>query len=662
MNGGSIIKQATQTARNSVMIVILASLAVIALLVAERMQFQRAFSVATQSSVGAVEIAGQLKLQRERLSAAAGMATATGEANWSLEYRARLAALEKTLSQAIGAAPADLKSELEGAMRAAAASLEETELLALDLSRIGNAAGASGLLDGSAYQDAKRQMETVADRFAEGLVVGAGASLTTTASRAQVNLALLVVAGLAVFALCWLKLMRSLGRSEAAFSEAEARIRDLALNDTLTGLPNRRAFNEQLERAVTRAAKGKSRLAVLAIDLDRFKPINDRFGHLTGDAVLVEIGKRLAKAIRPGELVARTGGDEFVAVISYPGHAANEDNPPAIVARRLSDAVCQAIVIDGVTHQVGATVGIATFPTDAATSEDLLRRADVALYRAKEDGRGGIRAFDIAMDADLNERAQLETDLKRAVRNGEIVPYFQPLVDLQTGAVIGFEALARWKHPARGMLAPSLFIHLAEQTGLIGDLTLTILRQACEQAKLWPDDLCVAVNVSPTQLSDPWLPERILKVVKETGLPPQRLEIEITENALVTDLAVAKRTIVSLKNQGVRVALDDFGTGYSSLCHLSELPFDKIKIDQSFIQTLHDRKQSATIVTAIVGLGRSLGLPTIAEGVERVEDVAALKAMGCEMGQGFHYAKPIPGADVLALIERLMGETVRAAA
>jgi diguanylate cyclase (GGDEF)-like protein len=453
-------------------------------------------------------------------------------------------------------------------------------------------------------------------------------------------------------AVLWHRLNASFKKSEGAYVEAEDRIRRLAMNDVLTGLSNRLSLRQTLQAEIARAAANNTKLAVLMIDLDRFKPINDRHGHLVGDLVLKEVAARLARVVRKSEFRGRFGGDEFVALVEYE----NDDDIPRRVGGRLVEILSEPMWFSGLTLDIGASVGLAIYPTHAKGDEELIRKADAALYRSKEDGRGAVRCYNESMEAALAARAGLEEDLRVAVRTASIIPYFQPLIDLSTGAICGFEVLSRWEHPVRGTIAPADFIRIAETAGLIDALTMGVLQKACLKARSLPGNLPIAINVAPRQIEDERLAEKILAVLARTGFPAQRLEIELTENALVNDLGVAKQVITSLKKSGIKVALDDFGTGYSSLCYLSELPFDKIKIDGSFIKTLHDRPESAKIVNAIIGLGKSLGVPTIAEGVESERDAIAVRAMGCPIAQGFYYSPAVPATDLAELCQRFAKE------
>ena len=429
---------------------------------------------------------------------------------------------------------------------------------------------------------------------------------------------------------------RALSRELRLRREAEDRIRVMALHDPLTGLANRRKMHEALVQAVA----SRRGAALLMLDLDRFKPINDLHGHGVGDKVLKAVADRLIEVVRDGELVARMGGDEFAVLLT------DIDSPEVAArpARRILQALEQPFQIDQLECQIGGTIGVASTCNEKLDPETLVHRADVALYRAKREGRGQFRFFEEEMDRQVRTRARLELEFRHAVAQGQVAPYYQPLVELATGQVRGFEVLARWLHPTDGMIMPDVFIPIAEDTGLIGEMTLSLLRQACIDAQGWPADTMLSLNISPVQLRDKLLPDRLQGVLAAHGFSPNRLEVEITENALVSDFAAAKEILSVLKSHGVQIALDDFGTGYSTLHHLRELPFDKLKIDRSFILSLDENEDSRKIVDAIISLGHSLGLTTIAEGVEDLQSAERLAELGCEMAQGYWFGVPKPEA------------------
>ncbi len=438
------------------------------------------------------------------------------------------------------------------------------------------------------------------------------------------------------------------------FRRAEELIRHHAEHDALTGLANRRRFYERVEEHLART--DHPGFAVLLIDLDRFKPVNDAFGHTTGDAVLCEIASRLEAVVRKGDAVARLGGDEFAIITRSKGSPAETASR---LASRIIAAVKRPIIVGDRAIEVGASIGIAQCPTDGQSAETLLHAADVAMYRGKREGRGTFRFFEHRMDAEIREQAALEADLRRAVAKGEIEPYYQPLMSLADRRLLGFEILARWDHPERGFIPPDEFIPLAEKLGLISELTYSILRTAGRDAKTWPPHLTLSLNISPVQLSDSMLPIELLAILNEVGFPPGRLEIEITENALVSDIESAKAILTSFQNLGMKVALDDFGTGYSSLQHLRELHFDKLKIDRSFVQSMLSNPESAKIVNAILGLAKSLGLPTTAEGIENAEVLHEIVESGAEFGQGYYFGRAVPAAEVADMIERTTRKPAR---
>lgn len=420
---------------------------------------------------------------------------------------------------------------------------------------------------------------------------------------------------------------------------AQARAESVARHDAMTGLANRRLFRETLDERLAKAG-GVPPVAVLLIDLDRFKPVNDVHGHAAGDAVLCAIADRLRSLLPHGNTAARLGGDEFAVLFDY----GTDAEGVARLAQQIIGSVAKPVLFGQSRLEVGATIGIALATVDTRTSETLLHAADVAMYQGKRDGRGNYRFFQLEMGNALKARARLEQELRVGIERGEIQPFYQPVVALPGRELIGFEVLARWQHPEHGLMNPVDFITLAEETGMIADLSWSLMRQACTDARAWPPHLQLAVNISPLQLQDRQMPERVLAILTETGFAPSRLEIEITETALVNDLEAARTALKSLQNLGVKIALDDFGTGYSSLYHLRELQFDKLKIDRSYVASIPLGSERAKLVDAIIALGSSLGLLTTAEGIETASSVEWLAEQGCTYGQGFLFGAPMTKA------------------
>jgi diguanylate cyclase (GGDEF)-like protein len=423
--------------------------------------------------------------------------------------------------------------------------------------------------------------------------------------------------------------------------EAEAHVARLASEDPLTGLPNRRVFRaalDQISRQPRQQGREADGFGLLFLDLDRFKVVNDTLGHRIGDELLQAVAKRLRQPLRENDVLARLGGDEFAVLV------------PSVASRSeleaLADALVQAVEpryeIDG--HQVRSSVsiGIALGPQDGENAEDLLMAADLALYAVKTRGRGTYMFYASSMNKELNDRRQIEIDLREAIERNQLELHYQPIINLRSNAISGFEALARWRHPAKGMVPPALFIPVAEDSGLILPLGEWALTEACRQAALWPDDVVVAVNLSPVQFTAPDLVEIVARVLGESGLAPHRLELEITERIFMADSENTLSALRRLKALGVRIAMDDFGTGYSSLSYLRSFPFDKIKIDRTFVSDLGEAGERVVIVQAVVSIARALGMTTTAEGVETAGQHQFLAALGCDEVQGYLFSPPVP--------------------
>jgi diguanylate cyclase (GGDEF)-like protein len=430
---------------------------------------------------------------------------------------------------------------------------------------------------------------------------------------------------------------------------AEEKIKHLAHYDALTDLPNRVAFYERTEAILSHLRRSES-IAVLSLDLDRFKSVNDTLGHPIGDRLLQAAAERMRSCIRGEDIVARLGGDEFAFVQVPSDHSSDI----ASLATRLIEVVGSPYDLDGHQVVVGVSIGIAMAPSDGREPDALMKNADLALYRAKADGGGVYRFFEIGMDARMRARRALELDLRKAIVTGEFELYYQPIVDVKTGQITSCEALIRWHHPERGMVAPVEFIAVAEETGLIVPIGEWVLRQACAEAVRWPKQITIAVNLSPAQFKSRNLVPMVISALAKSGLPASRLELEITELVLLQDNEGAFGVLHQLRDLGIKIAMDDFGTGYSSLGYLRSFPFDKIKIDQSFIHDLPMKEESVAIVRAVVGLSSSLRITTTAEGVETKEQLASLTSEGCDEVQGFLFSQPRRAAD----IARVLGEQV----
>lgn len=434
-----------------------------------------------------------------------------------------------------------------------------------------------------------------------------------------------------------------------AAEQASAR---LAMHDDLTGLPNRRLFRDRLTNALQRAQRYDELIAVMVLDIDRFKPVNDLHGHGAGDKLLVILAERFSAVLREHDTLARVGGDEFTICQV----ALKSPKDARCVAERLIESIDGPIDIDGKSVSVGVSIGICLGAQDVSEPGELIRRASVALRRSKQTTNSDYRFYDKEMDDSLGLRATLERELQQAIANDEIIPYYQPIIDLEQNKIIGFEALARWHSETRGFVPPDVFIPVAEESNQIMELSELILRQACRDAKDWPSDITLSVNISPLQFRNRRLDEEILAVLNAEGLPASRLEVEVTENALVENPEAADRILHNLKAEGVQTALDDFGTGHSSLVRLRELAFDKIKIDRSFVMDLPEDSSSTAIVEAVLALGSTLGLPTAAEGIEDLRRLDSLRERGCLLGQGYHFSKPVPASEVARLIAEIPGE------
>lgn len=432
----------------------------------------------------------------------------------------------------------------------------------------------------------------------------------------------------------------------------QERLAHQAFHDPLTGLPNRALFMDRLEQSLGRSDRGHTPLAVMFLDLDRFKVINDSLGHAVGDALLIEVGKRVSACLRPGDTVARLGGDEFAVLLE----GVLEEADATSVAERMIDLFRQVLTLEGHEVYVTTSIGIAVSRGRHTRPADVLKEADVALYRAKAAGRSCFVVFDSSMSAGGLEGPDLEADLRRAVERDQLVLHYQPEVDVASGRIVGMEALVRWEHPRYGLIPPDRFIPLAEETGLIIPIGLWVLRRACRQLAEWqamrPADapLVMGVNLSLRQFQQPDLVEQVADAIREFGISAQHLRLELTESIAMHDVESALSTLAALKGLGVELAIDDFGTGYSSLSYLRRLPIDTLKIDQSFLRGQEDTKATSAIVQAIIALSHALGIEVTAEGIETAEQLLWIRGLDCDRGQGYFYARPVPDESMRRLL------------
>jgi len=444
---------------------------------------------------------------------------------------------------------------------------------------------------------------------------------------------------------------RELTSEVAERRQAEEQARILAELDPLTSCLNRRSVGPEADKLAAQAAERGEAVAFVMLDLDKFKQVNDANGHAAGDAMLRESAVRIRAVLGHDGLVARLGGDEFAVVLPYP------PGQPEVVERLvegLIEAVAKPVAFNGLELETTISAGICrSEPGDQATAQAMLHKADIAMYHAKRNGRNRLAWFEPSMESEVRFRSELEAGIRRGVPAGEFVPYYEKQIDLDSGQIAGFEMLARWNSPSLGVVSPDIFIPVAEEIGLIAEMSESLIRQALRDARGWDPKLTLSVNISPVQLRDPWFAQKLLKILVEANFPPSRLEIEVTESCLHENIALVHSLITSLKNQGVTVSLDDFGTGYSSLSQLRSLPFDRIKIDRSFVMNLLDDKDSATIVQAIIALGEGLGLPITAEGIENEEVLTELRKYGNFKGQGYLYGFPLPAECTVAELAQL---------
>ncbi len=653
----SIVEQTMRQARRAVAITLAGAALWTALLLVERIWSADELARAAERLATAHEVAGRLRVTEQQLWQAAQTASLTGDVGWIDRYDRLVDQVSQNVEHAALLAPMEVSDRYRRKTAEAAAEITRMRASALEALKSGAHESARALFDGERYGLNSRLLSEANEELTGASLAATRADLARLEQRSWLMSGGAVLLALVAGAVLWRRLSRGLDHTRGTLRDAEVHIQRMASSDLLTGLDNRAGLHDRMHARLARAGTGGEAVSVLMVDLDRFKPVNDRHGHMVGDMVLKEVARRLKLCLTPDDLRARYGGDEFVVVV--PERAAPFS--ARATAERIVERLAEPMQFGDLSVSIGASVGIAQFPADAQTADELLRKADSALYRAKQGGRGLVHRYDPRRDEIMADRHTLEQEIREGIAAGQFVPYYQPIVGLERRNVSSMELLCRWRHPERGVLTPDKFIAVAENSGLIGPLTFALLRAACQDIERFPPHWRLSINVAPQQIENPELVAQLLAIVRESGVPATRFDVELTETALVNDTARARAVIMDLKKAGMTVTLDDFGTGYSSLSYLAEMTFDRIKIDRSFVRTI-DKPQSAKIVDAIIGLSRSLGVDTVAEGVETELQASTLHQMGCRNAQGYLFGRPMPARDLddrVALAKNTMTPQVR---
>jgi diguanylate cyclase (GGDEF)-like protein len=637
----SIVEQTMRQARRAVAVTLGGAALWTAALLVERLWSADELARAAGRLASAQEVAGRLRATEQQLADAAQLASITGDARWVERYAHLVDQLGQTIEHASLLAPLPVAQRYRSGTAATAAETARMRASALEALRSGAHGSARALFDGERYRRNSRLLAEANAELAAASLAATEAELAHLKRRNWLACGGAILLALLAGTVLWRRLLKGMDPTRGTLRDAEVHIQRMASSDLLTGLDNRAGLHDAMNARLRCAEHAGESLSVLMIDLDRFKPVNDRNGHMVGDMVLKEVARRLRLCLGPDDLRARYGGDEFVVV------TAERTGPIGALAKaeRIIGRLAEPMKFGDLVVNIGASVGMATYPYDAHSADELLRKADSALYRAKQAGRGNVHRYDPLRDEIMAERHLLEQEIREGIATGQFVPFYQPIVGLDRRNVGSMEMLCRWRHPERGLVSPDKFIAVAESSGLIGPLTFALLRTACKDMLRFAPNWRLSINVAPQQIENPELVPQLLSIIYEAGLPPSRFDIELTETALVNDTARARAVILSLKRAGLTVTLDDFGTGYSSLSYLAEMTFDRIKIDRSFVRTL-DKPESAKIVDAIIGLSRSLDVDSVAEGVETELQAATLRRMGCRNAQGYLFGRPMPAREL----------------
>ncbi|MGI4939457.1 MAG: putative bifunctional diguanylate cyclase/phosphodiesterase [Janthinobacterium lividum] len=602
---------------------------------------RHAMQGAMQRAVRVAELRGVIAHLDEYLTMSARVAALSGDQRWVRRYDEAEPRLDAAINEAVALATPKVAMELARTTDDANRRLVDLERASFARVAAGDRAGAWALLDGKEYADLKAVYAQGIGTFGKDLEALAAAHTAALHRRAWLEVAGLVLSGGILLVAVVLTL-----RGSARLRAALARTETIARHDPLTGLPNRLLFREHMEHVLGHLRQEGGHAAVLFLDLDGFKAVNDVLGHAAGDELLRAVSSRLRGGVDAADLVVRLGGDEFAIVQRDPRQPA----AGAALSERLVAAMREPIEIQGQPIAIGTSIGIALADAATASTNDLLHDADIALYRAKAEGRGTWRVFTPEMDRTVRARHALEADLRRALAEEQFELHYQPQVEADTGRLVAFEALIRWRHPQRGLVSPLEFIPVAEETGLIVGLGAWVLERACADAAGWPERVGVAVNLSPAEFVCGEPVRHVEQALVASGLDATRLQVEITESVLLRNSAETVAVLHRLRAMGVRIAMDDFGTGYSSLSYLRQFPFDKVKIDQSFVRDIGMGRCGVEVVRAMVGLGRALGIKVLVEGVETSEQAALLRTERCEEFQGYLFGRPQPLHETQALL------------